>query len=405
MIVTWLHDGGLRVGGLCGLRFCDLHLTRNHPCRQRADPHVHVVGRNDNPNRACAKSYAPATPTRDGYTVDGVLRAVSNDMISTFHAYLLDEFGPIQHLVDHEHILVHLTGATAGAALHTGGVRKMLRRACSRAGLNVHLVPHSFRHKAAARALCRVGFQRRVGDPGVRLVQPGHGHRRLRTVGQPAGDEIPAAGMGRQRPPTGRTVSGAGPGPRSRLVTTPDIAASTSLTSVPDSAAEYLGLSPDGRYDIVSQQFPEWLLAEPVEFPPHHPTYGWHCRVEGCEGGLHATAPSAQLCVAHARRYAEVKERAVLLSARRLVPADLSAALLRPKPFGQTEFRVDQLPGFARRRSPAARLCWSGTNLNTHLASGYAAMSPTGTGSRSASYGPTPGPQPRRGGLFSMRSV
>ena len=23
MIVTWLHDGGLRVGGLCGLRFCD----------------------------------------------------------------------------------------------------------------------------------------------------------------------------------------------------------------------------------------------------------------------------------------------------------------------------------------------------------------------------------------------
>ncbi|AFU02819.1 transposase [Nocardia brasiliensis ATCC 700358] len=150
MIVTWLHDGGLRVGGLCGLRFCDLHLTRNHPCGQRADPHVHVVGRDDNPNRARAKSYVPATSARDGYTVDGVIRAVSNDMISTFYAYLLDEFHPIQHLADHEQVLVHLTGATAGAALHTGGVRKMLRRACGRAGLNVHLVPHSFRHKAAA---------------------------------------------------------------------------------------------------------------------------------------------------------------------------------------------------------------------------------------------------------------
>ncbi|WP_406276502.1 tyrosine-type recombinase/integrase [Nocardia sp. NBC_00881] len=150
MIVTWLHDGGLRVGGLCGLRFCDLHLTRHHPCGQRADPHVHVVGRDDNPNGARAKSYVSASPTRDGYTVDGVIRAVSDDMISTFYAYLLDEFHPIQHLVDHEQILVHLGGATAGAALHTGGVRKVLGRACDRAGLDVRVLPHSFRHKAAA---------------------------------------------------------------------------------------------------------------------------------------------------------------------------------------------------------------------------------------------------------------
>ncbi|WP_280331151.1 tyrosine-type recombinase/integrase [Nocardia wallacei] len=150
MIVTWLHDGGLRVGGLCGLRFADLHLISDHPCGRRADPHVHVVGRDDNPNRARAKSYVAVGPSSDGYTVDGVIRAVSDDMISTFYAYLLDEFHPIQHLVSHEQILVHLTGATAGDALHTGGVRKMLRRACGRARLNVRVVPHSFRHKAAA---------------------------------------------------------------------------------------------------------------------------------------------------------------------------------------------------------------------------------------------------------------
>ncbi|MFE3029027.1 tyrosine-type recombinase/integrase [Nocardia tengchongensis] len=150
MIVTWLHDSGLRVGGLCGLRFCDLHLTRHHPCGQRADPHVHVVGRDDNPNGARAKSYVAAEPSKDGYTVDGVIRAVSDDMISTFYAYLLDEFHPVQHLVDHEQILVHPAGATAGAALHTDGVRKMLGRACRRAGLDIRVLPHAFRHKAAA---------------------------------------------------------------------------------------------------------------------------------------------------------------------------------------------------------------------------------------------------------------
>ena len=57
MIVTWLHDGGIRVGGLCGLRFSDLHLMQHHPCGQRAEPHIHIVGRDDNPNGARAKAY------------------------------------------------------------------------------------------------------------------------------------------------------------------------------------------------------------------------------------------------------------------------------------------------------------------------------------------------------------
>ena len=150
MILTWLHDGGIRVGGLCGLRFSDLHLRRNHECGQRADPHIHVIGRDDNPNGARAKAYAPTAVGRDGSVVDGVIRAVSPDMISTFHAYLLDEFHPISHLVDHEQVLVHVAGRTPGAALTTAGVRKMLARACRRAGLLVRVTPHGFRHKAAA---------------------------------------------------------------------------------------------------------------------------------------------------------------------------------------------------------------------------------------------------------------
>lgn len=150
MIVTWLHDAGIRVGGLCGLRFSDLHLTRHHLCGQRADPHIHIVGRDDNPNGARAKTHAQVNVARDGTILDGIIRAVSADMISTFHAYLLDEFHPVQHLVDHDQILAHVRGNTPGAALTTAGVRKMLVRACKRAGLQVRVTPHGFRHKAAA---------------------------------------------------------------------------------------------------------------------------------------------------------------------------------------------------------------------------------------------------------------
>lgn len=158
MIVTWLHDGGLRVGGMCGLRFCDLHLSDNHPCGQRADPHIHIVGRDDNPNRARAKAYASAGLSVDGYVLDGVIRAVSPAMISTFYGYLLDEYHPIAHLVDHEQVLVHLRGTSPGRALTTSAVRKMLRRSCQRAGLNARITPHAFRHRAAAALYAETDF-------------------------------------------------------------------------------------------------------------------------------------------------------------------------------------------------------------------------------------------------------
>jgi integrase len=109
------------------------------------------VGRDDNPNGARAKSYGGrVTESKDGYVVDGVIRAVSPDMISTFYAYMLDEYHPVQHLVDHEQILIHGQGPTPGAALATTGVRKMLRRACGRADLGAYVTPHAFRHKAAS---------------------------------------------------------------------------------------------------------------------------------------------------------------------------------------------------------------------------------------------------------------
>lgn len=150
MILTWLRDSGIRVGGLCGLRFCDLHLMLDHPCGQRRDPHIHIVGRDDNPNRARAKAYSGHNVSPEGHILDGVIRAVSDEMVATFYGYLLDEYYPIQHLVDHDQVLVHIKGRHVGSALTTSGVRKMLRKGCERAGLPGYVTPHAFRHKAAA---------------------------------------------------------------------------------------------------------------------------------------------------------------------------------------------------------------------------------------------------------------
>ena len=41
----WLADSGIRIGEMCGLWFCDLHLRSGHPCGERKAPHVHVVKR------------------------------------------------------------------------------------------------------------------------------------------------------------------------------------------------------------------------------------------------------------------------------------------------------------------------------------------------------------------------
>jgi hypothetical protein len=68
-----LAGSGMRIGELCGLWFCDLHLRRDHPCGQRRGPHVHVVKR-INPNGAAAKRGYPAAVV-DGVVTGGIARA------------------------------------------------------------------------------------------------------------------------------------------------------------------------------------------------------------------------------------------------------------------------------------------------------------------------------------------
>jgi hypothetical protein len=78
--------------------------------------------------------------------------------------------------------------------------------------------------------------------------------------------------------------------------------AATADVAVPATADDYLGLTAEQRYNVVSQHFPSWLLTEPVEFPAHHSTYGWACRVDGCDGVLPATH-TRLLCNRHATQF------------------------------------------------------------------------------------------------------
>jgi len=40
LVVTWLADGGFRIGELCGLHLVDLHLRENAACNECRSPHV-----------------------------------------------------------------------------------------------------------------------------------------------------------------------------------------------------------------------------------------------------------------------------------------------------------------------------------------------------------------------------
>ena len=65
--VTWLADGGLRIGELCGLHLVDLHLRDGAACGQCRTPHVHVCHRPGQPQRGGGQDQASvAGPGRHG---------------------------------------------------------------------------------------------------------------------------------------------------------------------------------------------------------------------------------------------------------------------------------------------------------------------------------------------------
>jgi integrase len=149
LVVTWLADGGFRVGELCGLHLSDLHLRDGAACGQCRVPHVHVCHRPANPNRARAKTQAPWA-VEDATVTGGLIKRASPAMIHTYFDYITSERQLLP--VEHGLLLVQLSGGNRGEPWAPDAARGMLRRAGRRAGLG-RVRPHAFRHSFASAVL------------------------------------------------------------------------------------------------------------------------------------------------------------------------------------------------------------------------------------------------------------
>ena len=152
LVVTWLADGGFRIGELCGLHLVDLHLRENAACNECRSPHVHVCSRPDNPNRAEAKTKQP-WQVEHGTVTGGLIKRVSPAMVHSYFEYLTGEY---PRGAGHGMLLVQLHGADAGQPWAPVGARRMLGRAGERAGLGV-VKPHAFRHTFTSAVLDAAG--------------------------------------------------------------------------------------------------------------------------------------------------------------------------------------------------------------------------------------------------------
>ena len=113
---------------------------------------------------------------------------------------------------------------------------------------------------------------------------------------------------------------------------------------------DYLALSFEQRYDVMSQRFPAWLKAEPGVFPADHPTYAWACLVNGCNAMLRDSYPGL-LCMLHFREFKRAKDSMAIEDFLRVA-----------KPLGGHGL------GWALKRKLACKIC--GSNREA-VSSGY----------------------------------
>lgn len=144
MVVQWLSDTSLRVGGLTGLHLVDLHLRENADCGECKSPHLHVCHRPGNVNRAAAK-IKPDWQMIDGVITGGEIYRVSPAMISRYFTYMTTEY--TKYALGHGMLLIQLVGPSQGEPWSADAARGMLRRAGRRAELPGRITPKAFRHQ------------------------------------------------------------------------------------------------------------------------------------------------------------------------------------------------------------------------------------------------------------------
>ncbi|HEX3960304.1 MAG TPA: tyrosine-type recombinase/integrase [Trebonia sp.] len=148
LIVSWLADGGLRTGELCGLHLIDLHLRQDAACGECRHPHLHVCHRPGNPNGAVAKARHP-WKAEGGTVAGGLVKRVSPAMVHAYFEYMTGEY---PRGAGHGMLLVQLHGPSDGEPLAPAGARRVLARAGKRAGLGA-VKPHAFRHSFTSAVL------------------------------------------------------------------------------------------------------------------------------------------------------------------------------------------------------------------------------------------------------------
>ncbi|MFE7803822.1 tyrosine-type recombinase/integrase [Streptomyces sp. NPDC057430] len=148
LVVTWLADGGLRIGELCGLHLADLHLRENAACNECRTPHLHICHRPGNANRAEAKTKL-SWQVEHGTVTGGLIKRVSPAMVHAYFEYMTTEY---PRGAGHGMLMVQLHGKGAGQPWAPVGARRMLGRAGKRAGLGL-VKPHAFRHSFTSAVL------------------------------------------------------------------------------------------------------------------------------------------------------------------------------------------------------------------------------------------------------------
>lgn len=144
MVVTWLSDTSLRIGGLTGLHLVDLHLRDKAPCGECKSPHIHVCHRWGNVNGAAAK-IKPDWAMADGVITEGEIYRVSPAMVSSYYEYMTTEYA--RYAAGHGMLLIQLSGPRRGEPWSADAARGMLRRAGRRADLPGRIKPQAFRHQ------------------------------------------------------------------------------------------------------------------------------------------------------------------------------------------------------------------------------------------------------------------
>lgn len=135
LVVLWFS--GLRIGEALGLRREDLHFLRTSTALRCSvpGPHLHVVRREDNPNRASAKS-------RDERSVPVVA-----SVLAYYDRYVEERLAvPAADACDF--VFVNLFSSPLGTPMTTSAVRQNFRSLSRRAGLNRAVHPHMLRHSA-----------------------------------------------------------------------------------------------------------------------------------------------------------------------------------------------------------------------------------------------------------------